>query len=288
MKRPGLHLLDTSGAADGDAPLYDVATDEWVPGTVVQSIVAGTNTTVDSTDPANPVIAATAGGGGTVYDRRWIVGTSETTIDEHNDGSLDSNWVRVDSAGSSARIVWTEDANSDVLSVKVEGGDAANELHALMFPLTSAGGSIATGDAFITAFKLGSLAGGNYVFGGLLVADGTTYGAGNQVVCTSHFGGSSRAHFLRAATNYNTFTTLDSTGDVVNLGILYYIRLVYLGSNSWRRDLSFDGVTWIKGTAGSKTITATHVGYLASSFGGGSTVDGSVSYEFLRRVSGIT
>jgi hypothetical protein len=39
---------------------------------VVQSIVAGTNVTVDATDPANPIVSATGGGGGT--------GTVETIV----------------------------------------------------------------------------------------------------------------------------------------------------------------------------------------------------------------
>jgi hypothetical protein len=35
---------------------------------VVQSVVGGTNVTVDNTDPANPVINSTGGGGGGIYD----------------------------------------------------------------------------------------------------------------------------------------------------------------------------------------------------------------------------
>lgn len=38
------------------------------PAGVVQAIVAGTNVTVDSTDPANPIVSATGGGGGGAVD----------------------------------------------------------------------------------------------------------------------------------------------------------------------------------------------------------------------------
>lgn len=61
--RPGPHQIDTTGASDGDALLYDSATDEYRPtpvavGTVVRSIVAGENIDVDDTDPDNPIVSA--------------------------------------------------------------------------------------------------------------------------------------------------------------------------------------------------------------------------------------
>lgn len=57
-------LIDTAGAAPGDALVYDNATDEYAPSDVVLAVVAGTNVTVDSTDPKRPVVSATGGGGG--------------------------------------------------------------------------------------------------------------------------------------------------------------------------------------------------------------------------------
>jgi hypothetical protein len=52
---------------NGDPLLVDV--DEFalasdVPTTIVESVVAGTNVTVDNTDPANPIVSAAGGGGG--------------------------------------------------------------------------------------------------------------------------------------------------------------------------------------------------------------------------------
>jgi hypothetical protein len=59
MQRPGLHALDRSGAADGQVPIYDQNSDQYVPGTAVRSVVEGANTSVDSTDPQHPVITFT-------------------------------------------------------------------------------------------------------------------------------------------------------------------------------------------------------------------------------------
>jgi hypothetical protein len=66
VKRLDPHLLDTTGADAGDALLYDAAGNAYAPGPIpasgVQSISAGTNTTVDNTDPAHPVVSATGPG----------------------------------------------------------------------------------------------------------------------------------------------------------------------------------------------------------------------------------
>jgi hypothetical protein len=56
------------------------------PAGVVQSIVAGTNVTVDSTDPANPVVSASGGGGvgtGTVDS---VVAGSGVSVDSTDPG----------------------------------------------------------------------------------------------------------------------------------------------------------------------------------------------------------
>ncbi len=61
----------SADVADGNTVVGEVAAggkgDPGEPG-VVQSIVAGTNVTVDDTDPANPVVSASGGGGGGAVD----------------------------------------------------------------------------------------------------------------------------------------------------------------------------------------------------------------------------
>lgn len=71
---------------DGTLYTYD-GSSGWVPidvGTGVQSVVAGTNVTVDNTDPANPIVSATGGGGGGGdFERigQVIVASPQTDID---------------------------------------------------------------------------------------------------------------------------------------------------------------------------------------------------------------
>lgn len=60
---------------------------------IVETIVAGTNVTVDDTDPANPIVSATGGGGGTPAfspDNPYAVPSTED--DEFDGGSLDAKW----------------------------------------------------------------------------------------------------------------------------------------------------------------------------------------------------
>jgi hypothetical protein len=226
------------------------------------------------------------GGGTTGNDRRWTVGAAEASVDEFDNASIGGSWVRVDKTGTSGNVAWAEDA--DVLTVTTGAGtDTAGDFHALMLPLSAAGGSLAAGDAFIAALRLAST-GSNYIFGGLCFADGVTFGAGLQVMATAHAGGSSSQDTLRSFANYSTSTnTIVDTFTGVVLGVLRYERLVFLGSNVWRRDYSVDGVAWIKGvTTLTYAVTPTHVGLLASSWG--TSTRGAVSYELLRRVSGIT
>jgi hypothetical protein len=219
------------------------------------------------------------------WDRRNSVGTGETSIDEFNDSSLDSNWVRVDSAGAS-RAVWTEDA--DVLSVANSGGDANSEMHAMMRPLTSAGGAMAAGDAFLTCISLFGPRYVNYTMGGFLLADGVTYGSGTQVLNLTYISTTGQQADLRPMTGYNTQPASPATLPTINTSQQHdtFLRLVMLAANSWRLDASPDGVSWVKGSAFARTVTPTHIGFHCSSWG--TSTKSVTNYRFLRRASGVT
>lgn len=250
------------------------------------ALVQGTNVTITVNDPGDTITIAASSSGGSTRDRRWLKATAETTIDEFNDDSLDAAWGRVDASGGSGRVVWTEEA--DVLSLRHNGSDGSNELHGMMRLLSSIGGAPATGDAFITAFRQMLSPSTNYSMAGIILANGNTYGSGTQIVGFSYAGSSGgQTTDTRSYTGYNTNTGTSSSNIITHQGILTYLRLVYLGSNNWRTDVSPDGITWFNGPANlSLTLTPTYVGLFASSFGSGTKHLNS--YEFLRRVSGVS
>jgi hypothetical protein len=60
IDRIGLHELDRSGAADGQVAAWDAASGTWKPiappATGVAAVTGAGTVTVDSTDPAHPVV----------------------------------------------------------------------------------------------------------------------------------------------------------------------------------------------------------------------------------------
>lgn len=218
-------------------------------------------------------------------DRRWVVGANETSIDEFNDESLNPAWVRVDGTGALATSVTWEEGADSLVANHTATADTASFIHALLRPLASIGGAPAVGDAFVTALTLQGHPGANYTMGGLVLADGTTFGAGLQIITLNFLTGNAQTNDCRA---FNTFKaqTAASTARVTPAGAVTFVRLVRVTSTTWRCDLSSNGTAWTLGaSAVTHTITPTHVGLLSSNWGG--AVAGQCSYEFLRRVSGI-
>ena len=276
---------DTAVTLDAAAGTIQIDSTSTVVGIPTGGATDEVLTKIDGTDYNVAWAAAAGGGGGTAgHDRRWNVATGETTIDEFNDGSLAGGWTRVDGTGAaSGNLAWTEGA--DVLSAANAGGDTATVFHGIVIPLSGFGGSITTGDAFISCVTLTAPA-TNYSFGGIVLSDGTTHGAGNQVAAVVGRTGTVDGGVDGwAAANWARTSV---TTSVVSLDMVaFYIRLVCTAANTWRADGSPDGVSWIKGTSTfSKTITPTQVGFMSSSYG--TSVKHVMAFEFLRRVAGVS
>jgi hypothetical protein len=118
-ERLGLHQIEGGGATSGQVPVWNPNTEEWEPGTAsggggtVDSIVAGTGISVDSTDPANPVISATGGGSGslTVQDENANVATGVTQIDFQGAGvtaTAGTGEVVVTIPGGGSSVTWSQ------------------------------------------------------------------------------------------------------------------------------------------------------------------------------------
>lgn len=124
---PVIITRDVSGLVSGgvvNVP-YPVEGDPGPPGApgVVQSVVAGTNVSVDNTDPANPVVSATPGGGG---GATW--GSITGTLSSQTDLQTALNGKQA--AGSYAAAVHTH-AQADVtnLTTDLAGKAAASHTH---------------------------------------------------------------------------------------------------------------------------------------------------------------
>lgn len=221
-----------------------------------------------------------------VKDRRWSAASTSTSIDEFNDESLDSAWVRVDGTGAaSGNCDWTE--SGDVLSMLRKAANTGNAMNAIVRPI---GTAPATGDAWITCVTMFGPPSTNYVVNGIIISDGTTHGAGKQVTAGAISAATPVATLASSAETWTNFGTFGTAATVRNVpfGVPTFLRLVYMGSSQWRSDTSPDGVLWMLGASlvTQSSFTPSHVGVYSRD--GASGTIWVASFEFLRRVSGVS
>lgn len=240
----------------------------------------------DYPDSSTPIMAADLEAlGRAVRDRRFLIPSGVTSIDEFDDDTLDAAWTRVDPSGVASSIGWSEGGDSLSCS-QLAAGTPANAIHGLVRPLSGVGGALAVGDGFVTAVThFGPLT--TFLMAGIVLSDGVTAGAGGQVAAMSY--GSSASDTLTcniwAGTNWSLG---GQVGDLATrTGGPVFLRLSLIAANTWRHDISPNGVAWLLGPATlAKTLTPTHVGLVGSLWG--TSTKGVMSYEFLRRVSGVS
>lgn len=195
----------------------------------------------------------------TILDRRWVRGsTAHAEDDEFNNASLASAWVRVDASGGTSRATWTEDADS--LSLTLNGGDAASEMHGLVRPY-----ALAIGES-IQCHIVGHGPGMNYPFAGLVIANGATYGSGTQVTLQFWSPVSTAPNIQDSTwTGYNTRgTSTDHIG--ATWGTSFHLRIKYSAANTFQCYASPDAVSWLLISTRSATLTPTHIGIAAGSW----------------------
>ena len=120
----------------------------------------------------------------------------------------------------------------------------------------------------------------NYNRVGLLMADGTTFGSGSQVMWFHSFSQSLVA--ISPYTGYNTdiggATTKAMKYSTAGTGT-FFIRLKYEGSNHWRGYISADGISWADLTGQiTLTLSPTKIGFFVTTYGATSPFVASLYY----------
>lgn len=185
--------------------------------------------------------------------------------DEFNDGSLDGSWTRVDRSGNSAGVIWTEGGN--VLSMYHNTSDNGSEIHAIVKPLGGASYPLTIETA--TRFFTPRLQGYSYLMAGLVLADGTTYGAGKQIFQMPYdYDGSYGSLNLDTRTYTNYSTDANSSASPYRFwGGTLYQRLKWTGTSTFASEYSIDGVSWYTQRAGlSYSFTPTYAGFGVSTW----------------------
>lgn len=219
-------------------------------------------------------------------DPRWTPLSGQTSIDEFNTGSLGSAWTRVDGTNVPSSAL-TISVGGDVLSFLNAGtGDVAGAIHGLVQPLSGVGGSLAAGDGFVTYMDVFNDS-NNYVFFGLLLSDGTTYGSGKQV---AGIGGTGLQFQIWEFTSWTSRSQAGGSTLPYIAPVPRYVRLAMIstsgGSQTYRVDGSTDGVQWMAGPTIVSTMVATQVGFCDTNYG--SSNKHNASFDMIRRVSGVT
>jgi hypothetical protein len=191
------------------------------------------------------------GGGGTATD--WAVDLTD------NANAADVVWDGTKAAGMTTVTVTgsqTITEKTNVLSVSYSG-QTADDFNCLLKAHT-----FSVGDSFAVPVRLYT---GNVsvTMLGLIFTDGTTSGA-NGV--TAHLQKHSNEAHTRTYTRHGTLTAMTSISTLHNIVPTplpwFWLRLTYQATDTFRKELSPDGISWV--TAGisdvSKTMTPTHVG----------------------------
>ena len=193
-----------------------------------------------------------------------------TDDDEFDDATV-SGWTQVTPTGTNTL---TEDKGRlSMLPLSNSGNDACGVIKAFggatTFPMT------------IETAVLGWGVTGNYIMHGLVFSDGTTTGS----LCINSMpystGDGSWINSFRSGTFTNISTDYGAT--TVRGNMLMYQRLIWSAANTFKYQMSNDGVTWYThaGT-GAKTMTPTHYGMWVSNWGGGGTNYRPASFEYFR------
>ena len=210
---------------------------------------------------------------------RWCIpsGTDLGYDDEFSDGAIDANWIPVDKPGSVAS--WYEPVNIKGLSVVAPASKGTTVISAILKPLDSL-----TYPLYIETAILQTAKEFNYPASGLILADGTTYGAGKQIL----LGDVNHVVSFTALTNFNTRSSfVDCARETEDMLGRIYMRLFWSESNKFSAYFSPDGIVWYKSHSDiSITMTPTHFGLAQINYGSAPN-DVLANFAYIRVRSGI-
>jgi len=212
-------------------------------------------------------LSASGGGGADPISSVYPVFVA-AGVDDEFDGAIFSGWTLVNDGTNLA----TNTQTNNVLSILLPGSDTAGHLQAYMKAAT-----VNANDIIEIAFR-GMGINLNTNMCGLIMANGNTYAAGNQVCWVLVPSGTQMTIFTQ--TNYNTqgaFSAFTISGCSPASDI--FLRLKYLGANNWVGYASCDGVSWVNMTGTfSSTMTPTQVGFFVTTWDATNPYNWSIRY----------
>ncbi len=187
-------------------------------------------------------------------------------VDDEFDDANFSGWTTVQGTPN----VTVTEAES-LLSIQHPGGGSAAQFNAFMKADT-----VSVGDSIEMCFRtLGWDE--NFMMVGLIMADGATYGSGEQMIFL--ISPQQSLVFMTNNSNYNSNNSNTTVGIRFGGSGYVFLRLTMTATNTFKGEISCDGVTWMTMASGySRTITPTHVGFGITKWGGANPMMASVEY----------
>ena len=212
-----------------------------------------------------------ASGGGTDPKTSVYPSFTPAGVDDEFDGASFTGWTLVDDGTHTPTVTQA----NNVCSVSHPGSDTAGHLHAWLKTTT-----ISVGDIIETVFKVNGRP-QNFNVGGLMFADGTTYGSGKQV--NWYFSPAENGWRWNNTTGFNTQVTGATFTSISNAACSdVYLRLQYTAANTFVGYASIDGVSWANLTGNiSVTMTPAACGFFVSTWGG--TLPCLWSFRYFRK-----
>lgn len=220
-------------------------------------------------------VGAGGGGGGTSNPWGLMADTAATVVDEF-DGVSPLTWTPVVPAVNGGHVTWT--VGNDVMSAKFGAQtDAVSTFNTVPHAL-AVGESVEIAASMVSARILGLV--------GLVILDGTA-DASNLMIAGVYNDGS----------GFNNVIWRDGTVAWATAGINTYFGLTYYGrslrhrllrvtSNTWRYEISIDGVSWTNLGITDQTWphTPSHVGFAVSAWGANTATYGDhiAAFDYLR------
>ena len=262
-------------AATADSTLTTKG-DLLVYGSALSRLGVGTNgqvLTADSAQALGVKWAAGASGSGWGDVSQTPPASPSAYDDEFDDASIDADWVEVYTP--SYQQTYTE--SHGVMSVLCK--DRGVVCSALVRPFTGLTPPV----TIETAFRMMTTE--SFQSAGLIFAEDDVYGSGSKKMITAMHGFTATGIqnlLLGEWTDYTTRNSLSEVGCGSGPKPLYYIRLIWVSANTFRVQISPDGITWIQPLADFAKACAPAFFGLAMTGSDGNGPDFVSTFEYFR------
>ena len=210
-----------------------------------------------------------------VFDGTWIQNLFLNPDTPHADDQEFTGVISGTAVTPAGTAVWTQEGS---LLSGVFDDQASQDIAPRLYALTPSAAAV-TIETCVNLFIVGQ----DFNKTGLVFTDGVTTGSNAMTAYKTSYDEifAMKDGTITAIDGTTTSIALigTTTANITNSGRLY-MRLIWTAANTFKAQVSSDGISWISTATGSKTMTPTHFGVFGTT-GGGTSPD-VTSFEYVR------